>query len=540
MDRLSIYFCVGSIAVAVALVALLIISARGRTEGFEQQSRPWTVDSDMVIVTAHFTEDVAWLADASFPVVVCTKHGGTRPAIAPDDRCTLPNAGREATSYLKFIYEYYYGLPRHVAFLHGHETAWHQRLPFPMMEAIVRAKTTRFGYVNVNNTPLHDHDLTKNTGHIHTMLHELWPAHFEPFLGPEPRVIRQMCCAQFVVSRERIQSLPRRAYKRWLDMFEQRVFAPFGKTDYDLAVAFEYLWPLIFGDPSAVDTQRYARDRIALDKTLTFVLPLKLTASNNELEYMQMLQLPSMRRHTAAADYIVVVPDEQFDEAVSALLAAAEPPGVPGLRLLRESTVIPDVGPDTAGWYRQQIIKLAAARFVTTREYVTMDADVFLREPLSVDDLYHDGKLRLNTDVVRTHPGWWADSARLLGVEPPPSDELVIGVTPQVLVTEEVIGLIKHVEATHGARFGEVLGRNLFTEYSLYWLYIRMRGAQWDLYARDGPPLLDAIWRVSYGDAAGAFADMMSKSTTPFCLLQSNQGVPPRDFLALFQAPPPP
>ena len=86
----------------------------------------WDSNTELIIVTSHFTEDLEWLKQSKYPVVVCSKVGAHIPAIPADTKCIIPNIGNEASSYLKFIITYYDNLPEHVAFIHGHETSWHQ------------------------------------------------------------------------------------------------------------------------------------------------------------------------------------------------------------------------------------------------------------------------------------------------------------------------------------------------------------------------------------------------------------------------------
>jgi hypothetical protein len=86
--------------------------------------------SNLVIVTAHYNEDLEWLKKSRHPVVLCDKPGAKSSSFTPDKSCTLNvNRGREASSFLKYIVENYDRLPERIAFIHGHEETWHQRYP---------------------------------------------------------------------------------------------------------------------------------------------------------------------------------------------------------------------------------------------------------------------------------------------------------------------------------------------------------------------------------------------------------------------------
>lgn len=221
----------------------------------------WDAATKLVIVSAHYNEDMDWLMDSKHPVVVCDKPGADRMPFSPDPRCTLAvNRGKEASSFLKFIIEYYDELPEFVAFLHGHEHAWHHRLPFSLLEALDRAKTSDFQFINLNNVQ-HSKFITQQVADAsakdrapdvevaqvgHRFLQEHWQHIFEPLLGiPFPAHLRYMCCAQFMVSRRAIRARPRATYQTLYDM----LMDPGYGDDLTLAYAMESMWHVIFGEP---------------------------------------------------------------------------------------------------------------------------------------------------------------------------------------------------------------------------------------------------------------------------------------------------
>ena len=218
----------------------------------------WHAKTDTIVVTAHFKEDLAWLRKSPYPVVVCSKEGADKPALTPDPKCTMQiNKGREYGSYLKFIIEYYDHLPLYVAFLHGHETAWHQQLH--IFDALRCARKKQFGYISLNNSIFPKLEWTKgNNGY--DILELLWEEHFKPYLLIDlPVFFYNDCCAQFIVSRDRIRLRPKKAYKHWYDLIFQV------ENDYDLGLGFEMIWPLIFGEPHdiKIPPQQYKESRFS-------------------------------------------------------------------------------------------------------------------------------------------------------------------------------------------------------------------------------------------------------------------------------------
>jgi hypothetical protein len=222
---------------------------------------PWDSRTPLIIVAAHFSEDLDWLKKSPFPVVVCSKHGAEDPAIPADPKCTQANHGREASAYLKFIVEYYHELPERIAFIHGHETAWHQGLD--MREAIRRARTD-LDYVGLNGTFYDDRDALNP---VYTEFKPIWDAYFKPYVHRElPERILHDCCAQFVVSRRAISRIPWEAYRLWLDVLLD------AEDDYTMGTCFEYVWHVIFGQ-SDVYEHVYDHDTYAFSAGVADVSP---------------------------------------------------------------------------------------------------------------------------------------------------------------------------------------------------------------------------------------------------------------------------
>jgi hypothetical protein len=257
---------ISSLFVFTAIIALII--TRFRLEQFAEKEQPssmsndqnseWHRNTDTIIVTAHFKEDLTWLRSSPYPVVVCTKEGADKPALAPDAKCSMKyNRGREYGSFLKFIIEYYDNLPAYVVFLHGHQTAWHQQLH--IFDAIRCAKKNKFGYISLNNSIFPKMEWSKgNKGY--DIMETLWDEHFKPHLLVDmPTFFYHDCCAQFIVSRDRIRLRTKQAYKQWYDL----IF--YVKNDYDLGLGFEMIWPMIFGESHEIEVSplQYKQSRFS-------------------------------------------------------------------------------------------------------------------------------------------------------------------------------------------------------------------------------------------------------------------------------------
>lgn len=203
---------------------------------------------DVTIVTNHYNEDLEWLKKSNVPLVICSKT-------LPSPQCNVDqNKGREATAILKYIIDNYEHLPKHIAFLHGHESAWHHQGKMNILHVIQNcAKIHEYGYISLNNHFINDRNMD-NPKMKH--LHEVWPKLFEPYLKrPAPAYLLHDCCAQFIVSCERIKRHPKKVYQHWYNyiMYQD----PNNDGGYLISVVFEYLWHIIFGEPDVVTHQQY-------------------------------------------------------------------------------------------------------------------------------------------------------------------------------------------------------------------------------------------------------------------------------------------
>jgi hypothetical protein len=210
-------------------------------------------NSSLVIVTAHYNEDIEWLKKSKYPVVLCDKPGAKSSSFTPDKSCTLQvNKGREASSYLKYIVENYDRLPDRIAFIHGHETAGHQKYPKHLLQAIDDAK--ELDYVSLNNWIHMKKRVCETDTYLGTEcgswtaafddMKEHWESLFRPIVGFDmPEYVRFDASAQFVVTRKAIQRHPKESYQKLLDyMIED------GQNDFVRGVVMEFMWQSIFSD----------------------------------------------------------------------------------------------------------------------------------------------------------------------------------------------------------------------------------------------------------------------------------------------------
>lgn len=197
-------------------------------------------------------EDVDWIS-RELP------DWDTAVYVADDPKAPLhppKNKGHEVMIYLTYIIDFYDNLPDVAVFIHSHQTAWHNEELFGTDSAIMLRhlsldRVIREGYMNTrcNHGPgcpdwMHpgvvEEDETKQE---EVMLARAWSELFPD--EPVPSVLAQPCCAQFALSRERIQAIPRPRFVFYRDWLLQTDL-----SDYIAGRIWEYLWQYVFtGNP---------------------------------------------------------------------------------------------------------------------------------------------------------------------------------------------------------------------------------------------------------------------------------------------------
>ncbi len=97
------------------------------------------------------------------------------------------------------------------------------------------------------------------------------------------------------------------------------------------------------------------------------------------------------------------------------------------------------------GWYRQQLVKLAAAEYVSTSYYLTLDADVVCTRAVTTTQLVPGGKAACFVIPTDEHPDWYDGAEAVLALRAPRRGVLH-NVTPVVWSSEAVRELLAHLD----------------------------------------------------------------------------------------------
>ena len=201
----------------------------------------------MNIVTSHWKEDLTWLTKSTYPVILIDKEGADPPPFTPQH--VIPNKGQETSVYLKYIIENYDSLPDYVAFIHGHESAWHHRYPYPLLDVIAAANIEKYDYISLNNYTRKYR--FKDTGHFegedyNVYFETKWDIYEFPKERKPPHdyLIECPIAAQFIVAKSRILAHTKESYIKWYN----QVMSDIDEGKQYIAVFFEYTWHILFGE----------------------------------------------------------------------------------------------------------------------------------------------------------------------------------------------------------------------------------------------------------------------------------------------------
>ena len=280
------------------------------------------------------------------------------------------------------------------------------------------------------------------------------------------------------------------------------------------------------------------------------ILPLKIRSygGDSDLERFSTLLLPSLDRFFLGKTGLkmsLIVPESDLLTVGSHIQKLARY----DIEVLCEDQICPSLK-GYSGWHKQQILKLAAAKFVVSNYYLVLDADVILKRPLETRDIFCFGRPIFERRKASAHWDWWEGSRRILKSNVRlDADSMVMDVTPEFLHRETCLDLQQVIASRNRAeewdRFLFDTRRVGWTEYSLYWLYVLERGLDHELYDwSSARRLYEGIWgqenllKLSPGHLQRLFAP---DSDAFFLVIQSNLSLEPayiRDLIRPFLGSP--
>jgi hypothetical protein len=263
------------------------------------------------------------------------------------------------------------------------------------------------------------------------------------------------------------------------------------------------------------------------------ILPLKIDAREgvSDLDRFSTLLLPSLDCFFTGKEILsilLIVPPGDF-LAVSERLKKLKRREI---RVVCEDDLCPNLK-GHSGWYKQQILKLAAATLVSSEYYLVFDADIILKRPTELRDLFPSGRPILQKVDANTHWDEWAGSRQILKSSVNLArDSIVMDVTPEFLHRETCLALQTAISSRNNTdawdKFLLESSQTGWTEYTLYWLYVLELGLDRKLYDWSPMQMYEGIFhlceteRLSHSHLERTFA---RDSQSFFLVVQSNMNL---------------
>jgi Family of unknown function (DUF6492) len=214
----------------------------------------------------------------------------------------------------------------------------------------------------------------------------------------------------------------------------------------------------------------------------------------------------SLRRYFGSLGTLyVVIPDASFERCAARIVSLGE-----GLRVhvVRESEWVPDLSTfsQLRGWYKQQILKLAAASFVATDYFLTLDADVVCTRSCNSEQLLPGGRSPCFVIPRDDHPDWYRGAEAVLGLRAVRRN-ILHNVTPVLWSRHGVQALLQHLERRADGRCyaGGLLG---LQQRALFWLYRRRASPSaphWPAWLAASPPWAEYATYFTFLEATQTF-----------------------------------
>jgi len=288
-----------------------------------------------------------------------------------------------------------------------------------------------------------------------------------------------------------------------------------------------------------------------LGPKLDAILPLKVDGSYGVEDLRRTDILMSSLSEFLAPDtvttFLVVTPGAEVAAVKDYLSCWSSLP----IEVMAEEDLVPELTRYSGlrGWRKQQLVKLASSRVLSSEFCLTFDADVFSTRPTSLQELLPGGKALIQYESRAQHPRWWASSARLLALTETVGDpERGMSITPAIL-SKTILDSLARQLSTSRYSWAEVLcrlhrpkhpsnwtlGRFLrskWTEYSLYYLHAAASGALDEYHVEGGT---EGVPQVLLGHEAHPFEAWEPAFTfgpdnpALFCLVGSKSRLAPAE-----------
>ena len=219
--------------------------------------------TNVTFVVSRYNRDTSWVQNlTNIGYRVCVYEHGD-----PNAAYNIPtNIGKESSAYLKFIAGHYKYLTPYIFFIHDEDTAWHHsgHIIDLINNELRKSNSNKQKYpkfVNINSRCTASITGLNNFPTIRAWFDK----YLGPYIGKHEKYLDwtygHKCCAQMVVSRDRIKQHPQKMYA---DLYNWIMKTQTIEKSEENARYLEWTWKLIFDNPFKnrnMTTKQYKLDR---------------------------------------------------------------------------------------------------------------------------------------------------------------------------------------------------------------------------------------------------------------------------------------
>jgi hypothetical protein len=204
----------------------------------------------------------------------------------------------------------------------------------------------------------------------------------------------------------------------------------------------------------------------------TFVL---LLGSIKDIDYAYKVQFTSIKKYVKLEDlhsFIIITRDiyvsyvkDTYNDYIESY----------NIKIINENIIYKLYKLDDiflCSYYNQMFLKLAIYKLIETDIYITLDADVYIINNLSMNNLILENKCKYNKESFNIHLTWWENAYKSLNYNIKDADFTNgFGVTPSIIYKDIVHKLDNYIINNTDYNLYTIFQLNA-TEYTLYWVYI--------------------------------------------------------------------
>lgn len=136
-------------------------------------------------------------------------------------------------------------------------------------------------------------------------------------------------------------------------------------------------------------------------------------------------------------------------------------------------------------WHKQQYLKLAISKYIKTKFYLLLDADIICINYFDDKSFILNEKAYMNYESASFHHNWYSESCKILQLKEPSRNDIVMGVTPNIMSVALSQDLLDHLQTVFKMNPDRLLlceTKAFWTEYSLYYMFNKYINKKIDKY----------------------------------------------------------